>query len=619
MGCIFSGSFSAPIGKRRAMQIVNLPIIASWLLFHFATSTEHLYAALCLCGLSGGLMEAPVLTFVAEICEPKYRGILSALGSACVISGVFVMFIMGSLWDWRTIAAVSTAFPVICIIALCFIPESPVWLISRHKYPEGVKALQWLRGWVPEHMVEGEFNSLYDQLITKPAKEEAEEKVDKMTKTQQFLHMFKKQTFWMPFLLVTLTFFIGHFSGKTTLQTYAVQIFHTLKAPINKYHATILLGLADLTATILCVFLIHFTGKRKLVLVSVVGCSVCMFGTATYAYFLNIVPGFAINNVVVNASSSISQDSIITKDNITRIFDTQEKAYILGEKIDYITTILPDFLEDTTLAKDIFLSRGEREATDAPPLEMSTVSSYEDERIEPVEKEIKEILLETKDQEHKIIIPVPKQKKNKLLWVPLVMLLSFAFFAHLGIRLIPWVLIGEVFPVSIRSTASGLVAGLGYLFGFLANKLFLQMLTVLTMPGTFWLYSAVAMIGAVLLYFYLPETEGKSLAVSIINFPLIKFVTNFQISQQEIEEHFSKKSSYRLSNSVRRKSTKKEEIELPYSPAPLQLDNLQIPMDKSKVLQLQQSAIMREKNRIYEGGRSNPAFEEDSKKNTTHL
>lgn len=106
--------------------------------------------------------------------------------------------------------------------------------------------------------------------------------------------------------------------------------------------------------------------------------------------------------------------------------------------------------------------------------------------------------------------------------------------------------------------------------------------------------------------------------------PLTKYYfinkPKYQIFPQEIEEHFSKKSSYRLSNSVRRTSTKKEEIELPYVPSPLQLENLQIPMDKSKVHQLKQSALMREKNRIYEAGRVNPSFEEeDSKKNTTHL
>lgn len=41
-------------------QFVNLPILAAWLMFHFSTRTEHLYAALCLAGLGGGLMEAPV-------------------------------------------------------------------------------------------------------------------------------------------------------------------------------------------------------------------------------------------------------------------------------------------------------------------------------------------------------------------------------------------------------------------------------------------------------------------------------------------------------------------------------------------------------------------------------
>jgi len=99
-----------------------------------------------------------VLTYVAEITEPKYRGILSALGTTCVITGVFIQFILGSLMDWRSVAAVSSAFPVITILMLCFVPESPVWLIREQRFREAVKSLQWLRGWVPEHMIEAEFN-----------------------------------------------------------------------------------------------------------------------------------------------------------------------------------------------------------------------------------------------------------------------------------------------------------------------------------------------------------------------------------------------------------------------------------------------------------------------------
>lgn len=34
-------------------------------------------------------MEAPVLTYVAEVTQPKFRGMLAATGSTCVILGVF--------------------------------------------------------------------------------------------------------------------------------------------------------------------------------------------------------------------------------------------------------------------------------------------------------------------------------------------------------------------------------------------------------------------------------------------------------------------------------------------------------------------------------------------------
>lgn len=92
-----------------------------------------------------------------------------------------------------------------------------------------------------------------------------------------------------------------------------------------------------------------------------------------------------------------------------------------------------------------------------------------------------------------------------------------------GIRVIPWMLIGEVFPVNVRSASSGLSSGLGYFFGFLANYMYLPMLGTLTLSGTFWFYSAVAFTGCIILYFVLPETEGRTLI--------------------DIEEHFLGKKS----------------------------------------------------------------------------
>nr|XP_014091416.1 facilitated trehalose transporter Tret1-2 homolog isoform X1 [Bactrocera oleae] len=648
LGCLFSGVLSQPIGKRRAMQLVNIPILASWLLFHFSTRTEHLYAALCLSGMGGGLMEAPVLTYVAEITEPKYRGILSALGSTCVITGVFIQFIMGSFMDWRTIAALSSAFPIICIIALCFVPESPTWLIREHRFREAVKSLQWLRGWVPEYMIEAEFNRLYEELITQPALEEAvENHGEKPSKWTNRFRMFRKRSFLVPFILVTFTFFTGHFSGKTPLQTYAVQIFHTLKAPINKYHATILLGVAEMIATILCVFLIHFTGKRPLVMISTIGVGVCMFGTATYAHYVKVVPGFAVNNVVINASNIVPSENLITQANISKIFEDeisvlQPDSLMLDKLLN--TTTLYSFLDDggietTTLVaingSENALNRTKREEQELslndyndpltfiqlPGLDyqdanngsdnvtsfLNLFDSEEEAETTTVSKNLEEeltttlasIILDkrvagspsTVEMSKEVLLPVPTQTTNNLVWLPLILLLGSAFFAHIGIRMIPWILIGEVFPAQVRSTASGLVSGLGYIFGFLANKLFLQMLSAFTLPGTFWLYSAVALFGALVLYFTLPETEGRTL--------------------HEIEAHFSKKSKTNLLKKSCRQDLNKTAIQLD------NLQNLQIPISaqaEAKIIQLQQSDFVPQ--RLHVAGEINPAFEEN---NTTHL
>ncbi|XP_017475702.1 PREDICTED: facilitated trehalose transporter Tret1 isoform X2 [Rhagoletis zephyria] len=654
LGCLFSGLLTQPIGKRRAMQLVNLPILASWLLFHFSTRTEHLYAALCLSGLGGGLMEAPVLTYVAEITEPKYRGILSALGSTCVITGVFIQFILGSLLDWRTIAALSSAFPIICIIALCFVPESPTWLIREHRFREAVKSLQWLRGWVPEYMIEAEFNRLYEELITQPALEEAvENHGDKPSKCASRFRMFRKRSFLAPFLLVTFTFFTGHFSGKTSLQTYAVQIFHTLKAPINKYHATILLGVAEMIATIMCVFLIHFTGKRPLVMISTLGVGICMFGTATYAHYVKVVPGFAVDNVVSNASNIVPKESLITQANISKLFETDTAALLPAMADSAIdkqlleTTTLYTLNDDVTTELTTLVSNSETNETwkhlnrtkreeqdlsfgdyndqlslvELPTLDYThsnntsrnstpffdlsdseedlhttTMPSDLDAKITTAkaktataERKVK--LPSTEEVTKEILLPVPKQATNNLVWLPLILLLGTAFFAHFGIRMIPWILIGEVFPAPVRSTASGLVSGLGYIFGFLANKLFLQMLTALTLPGTFWLYSAVALTGALVLYFTLPETEGRTL--------------------HEIEAHFSKKSDTNLFRKSRRQDLSKTAIQMD------NLQNLQIPISaqtESKIIKLQQSDFLPQNTT--NGGETNLAFEEN---NITHL
>lgn len=64
IGSIVSGAVSQAIGRKRAMQVVNLPFLAAWLLFRFCNAEWQVFVALAMTGLSGGFLEAPVRHFL---------------------------------------------------------------------------------------------------------------------------------------------------------------------------------------------------------------------------------------------------------------------------------------------------------------------------------------------------------------------------------------------------------------------------------------------------------------------------------------------------------------------------------------------------------------------------
>ena len=65
LGCLVSGALTQPLGRKKAMMLVNIPFIVAWIMFHFASNVAMLYCSLVLTGLGGGLLEAPVsLNFI---------------------------------------------------------------------------------------------------------------------------------------------------------------------------------------------------------------------------------------------------------------------------------------------------------------------------------------------------------------------------------------------------------------------------------------------------------------------------------------------------------------------------------------------------------------------------
>lgn len=67
IGSVVSSLITDPLGRRRAMFIVNIPHVIAWYMMYNATSISAVFFANMLLGLGVGLMEAPILTYVGEI------------------------------------------------------------------------------------------------------------------------------------------------------------------------------------------------------------------------------------------------------------------------------------------------------------------------------------------------------------------------------------------------------------------------------------------------------------------------------------------------------------------------------------------------------------------------
>ncbi|KAF5288908.1 hypothetical protein FQA39_LY03787 [Lamprigera yunnana] len=426
LGCTISG-ITEIFGKVRIIQVATIPFFLSWIILYFAYEMWHICISLTIIGICSGIVQAPILSYIAEISQPQLRGILTASSTLSFVFGILVEYFLGILLHWRILALFSSFFPLSTFILLWFIPESPYWLVARNRNDEALKSLSWLRGWVKDKNVEVEFQSIFESQqsnlsgIDNPAFDDSylntinQDTTDDLKKLKVgVLKLYTKKSFLYPFAITAFLFFLINFTGILALQTYGIRIITSLRVPINEYYAVCLMGISSFAGAVVCVLSVRYLGKRLAGFISMFGVGVCNISMGIYAFICNI--------------------------------------------------------------KDL---------------------------------EINEL------EEHTRIM-------NSGNWLPLIFLILIAFSAYSGLTTLPWMLIGEVFSQRTRAIGCGLSSTIYFITGFLANKIFFDMIFLFYFYGLFWFYGILSIVGLVISYFVLPETEGKTLGEILDHFSGVK-------------------------------------------------------------------------------------------------
>ncbi|CAG9861740.1 unnamed protein product [Phyllotreta striolata] len=97
-----------------------------------------------------------------------------------------------------------------------------------------------------------------------------------------------------------------------------------------------------------------------------------------------------------------------------------------------------------------------------------------------------------------------------LQWLPFTGLLATVCCFGLGVGPIPTYLMTEFFPANLRTVSGSIVNSSGNVMSFVLTFLFPIVSEELGTEWCVWFFSANCLVGAVLIYLFLPETKGKN-------------------------------------------------------------------------------------------------------------
>ncbi|XP_050092330.1 facilitated trehalose transporter Tret1-2 homolog isoform X2 [Anopheles aquasalis] len=261
IGSFASGPIMDRWGRRPALLLAIIPLFAGWVLLATASSHVLLLLGRMVAGVSVGLIAAPAQVLLAEIAEPRLRGLLIGAPFVAYSLGILLVYALGSQLHWRAVAWGGTVLPALSFVALYFAPESPTWLARNSQQDRASKALTWLRGCPIAAKKE------LQKLTERFEQEQEQERLD--GSPQSFWHSLKEIALIKPLVIINGFHALQILSGTYLVVFYAVDLISDLGgSDINTIQAAVLTAIVRLAFTFLYCFLLLLMPRRSMVCIS---------------------------------------------------------------------------------------------------------------------------------------------------------------------------------------------------------------------------------------------------------------------------------------------------------------------------------------------------------------
>jgi len=261
-GCLLAGPIMEKFGRKRTLLFVSLGSYALGFIFIFLAVNDILiYIGRFLNGAALGSVLSTVTVYIIEIATDDMRGLLGCFVQFQGSIGILLSFCIGAVLNWWQLALAHLVLVLPSFIAICFIPESPRWLILKGNEWEGEVSLKWLRGRDPLHL---------DKEIEQIKREIGVRKRERVSIT-----LLLEPEVIRPFMVSLMMMLFLQMSGFNVMVFYCGTIFVYSGSSINPSLSNIIVGVVLLASCFIALGVVTRLGRKVILVVSILGMGVC--------------------------------------------------------------------------------------------------------------------------------------------------------------------------------------------------------------------------------------------------------------------------------------------------------------------------------------------------------
>ncbi|KAF5127249.1 putative metabolite transport protein [Metarhizium anisopliae] len=309
-GALAAGPFASKRGRLPAMRTTALLYIVGAAVEALAGSVVAMSAGRLVSGLGAGASTVIVPLYISEISPPDERGLFGAMTQVSINVGIIVTQTLGYFLSyghaWRWVLGIGVCIATTQFLGLFVVPESPAWLAAHGDPTKAKMTLQRIRGSgfnIHEETSHWGAGGGSGAASTREAEEEGllgqtdgtaplSPTASGSTRHMGFMEVVKDVKTRPAIIAVVGIMITQQFCGINSIIMYSVSLLADL-LPVSSAKLTIIISAVNLGMTIACAPLPDRLGRKRCLLISIVG-----QGSSSLALALSIVFGAKVLSAI---------------------------------------------------------------------------------------------------------------------------------------------------------------------------------------------------------------------------------------------------------------------------------------------------------------------------------